>query len=273
MEFTKEEFDIMIDEMLNREQCCKDMLTVILDKTLDKFIKSWCYKAKIKYNIDLSEDAKTYIYIHFYETVIPKFLLKNGINGPVNYDPEGFSHWLCRVAKRTFINFMKEELLFSSRVISTDDELLKFITAEVIGLEKNLDEAETRQRLRKIFSIVINLRMSIYKKLTWLLEFLLIINHNSKKIEANRIMEKVFSDKSLFSMYCTVLVLIENIPWLSITEEEKAVLIAGLEKSYDENQKYADVKYSEFYMKKGPISSISDWINRVNDMIKKELKK
>ena len=64
-----------------------------------------------------------------------------------------------------------------------------------------------------------------------------------------------------------------RISWLGISEHRKKRIEEALAKPYkDENRALGEVTYKELFMKKGGKATISDWVNRMNEMIKRVMK-
>ena len=59
--------------------------------------------------------------------------------------------------------------------------------------------------------------------------------------------------------------------WIELNERQCRKQMEKLE-AVDKKtgKKIGEMRYEEFYMSKGPEMSISDWINRVNEQIKKK---
>ena len=74
-------------------------------------------------------------------------------------------------------------------------------------------------------------------------------------------------------MYEIVLEASQKIPWIKITKEQDEKILSALRKTREDNVTYGESKYQSFFMKQnGKVSgkkSISDWVNRMNSMIKR----
>ena len=98
MEITREEFDVMLKELLGGEKANFNMLCSVAEKLLMPSIKRWCNADPALRGRDQERDIMNTIHLHLINVAITGFFLKEGPGGPVNDDPEGFKKWLFTVA-------------------------------------------------------------------------------------------------------------------------------------------------------------------------------
>lgn len=270
MRFTIQEFDTMVNELLYSEPVSFDMLCRIADKTLRNSVNKWCIMEDCLRGRDFEEDIMQEIYLRLIKTTVPYFLLREGVDGPYNNDPEGFEDWLFRVAdnlKRDFANKVRNR---DFKTEDIDDSLPNFITDD-----DGYDEQERVDKLKKAFSTVLSSNSSVYKVLTWLAQFIFILDSDVTKIESNNLIIATFENKTLYEMYDMILVASKRISWIVIDEKQNEKILNALRKNREGDVSYGETKYKEFFMKyKGEFSgkkSISDWVNRMNDMIKRTM--
>ena len=99
MSFTLEEFDTMVQEILYQEPSSYDMLCRITVRTVMPLIRKFCSSVPCLKWRGLEEDFAQDVCVLAMSGVVDKFLLKDGVNAPVNYAPEGFGPWLNEVAR------------------------------------------------------------------------------------------------------------------------------------------------------------------------------
>ena len=84
-----------------------------------------------------------------------------------------------------------------------------------------------------------------------------------------------FEDKRLQEMYEMLLTAAKRIPWLEINQAQNEKILQALRKKRAGDVSYGETRYCDFFMKSnGKPSgkkSISDWVNRMNGLIKREL--
>ena len=107
MRFTREEFDAMVNELLYENPISFNMLCRIAEKTLRPSVVNWCRNEDCLRGRGYEDDIMQEIHLRLMKTVVTYFLLRDGIEGPYNNDPEGFEDWIFCVAanlKRDFAN-------------------------------------------------------------------------------------------------------------------------------------------------------------------------
>lgn len=270
MRFTRLEFDTMVQELLYREPISFEMLCRIADKTLRPSVVHWCILEDCLRGRGYEEDIMQEIYLRLMNTTIDYFLLREGIQGAFNDDPDGFEDWMFRVAEN-----LKRD--FANRVRGRDFRTRELDPAAMESLpDADFEEARERtERLQQAFSIVLSADVSVYKVLTWLAQFVFVLGYDVTKIKSNQLILEAFADKTLFEMYAMILTASKRIPWITVTGQQHERIMTALRKSWDDKVLYGEVKYSRFFMKQnGRVSgkkSISDWVNRINGMIQRRV--
>ena len=269
MRFTKEEFDIMVNELLYNKTVCFDMLCQIAEKTLKPSVVYWCNSEICLRGRKYENDIMQEIYLRLIKTTVDYFLLRDGVNGAFNDDPEGFEDWMFRVAENLKRDFIKK--------VRNDD--FKTENIEVLDYKKdctkNGDDSEVYiERLTNAVSIVLSAEISVYKVLTWFAQFVFIMDSNITKIESTELIINIFENKTLYEMYDMLLNASKRIPWIVITEQQNKKILNALRKNCDGTVTYGETKYKSFFMKhNGEVvgkKSVSDWVNRMNGLIKRK---
>lgn len=270
MRFTREEFYIMVDQLLNQDPISFNMLCEIAEKTLRPSVIKWCNDDEYLNGRGYEDDIMQEIHLRLIQKTISYFLLRDGITGAYNDDPEGFEDWIFRVADNHKRDFAKKVRKRDFKIRDLDDP-----TVIALPVDDHDDSAERIDELKEAFSIVISSDVGIYKVLTWLAQFVLILNFDVTKIKSNEMIISEFKNKSLYEMYDMILAASKKIPWLAVTSAQNEKIMAALRKKRKNGVLYGETKYEDFFMKhNGEVSgkkSISDWMNRMNDMIKKKV--
>ena len=258
----------MVEELLYKEPISFDMLCHIADKTLKSKVSYWCRAEDCLRGRGYEGDIMQEIHIRLMKTTIDFFLLKDGIDGPVNNDPKGFSSWIITVAdnlKRDFVNKIRKQ---DFRTENIDISKL-----EPQMMPDDWDE-EREQRLKQAFAIVLSADVSVYKILTWIAQFIFVILCDITKIQSNKKIIEVFEKKTLFEMYDMLCALSKHIDWIEISKEQDEKIMRDLNKEWDDSRVFGEIEYREFFMKvngkKSGKKSISDWMNRMNNMLRKK---
>jgi len=233
-------------------------------------MNNWCSLEDCLRGRGYEEDLMQEIHLRLMNTTVDYFLLRQGIDGPVNNDPQGFHAWMIEVAKnlkKTFVN----------RVRSMDFKTQDLSRADVEGVPDDTFEQmqERIERLKAAFTLVLAADVGIYKVLTWLAQFVVILDSRVTKKESNDLIVQTFEDKSLYEMYDMILSASVRIPWIVVTKEQNDAILTALQEPWEGDISYGEAKYKMFFMKhNGEVSgkkSISDWVNRMNSMIKRKL--
>jgi len=253
--FTNEEFDIMVQQLLYQEPASFDMLCAIAQRTLESSVRRWCRQNPYLHGLGFDEDILQEIYMRLIKTTVSSFLLRQGVDGPVNRDPAGFRSWMFRVAKNLTIDFAAHIRSISRRVE---------VDPEEDPSEKPVDEL-----LAAAVSVVLETNSGIYKTLTWLAQCVLIVCRGLTRIQANSLLVEQFSKRELQALWQLVLAGSEQIPWLHITDAQRQRIEQALAQPCDGQRTYAQMPFEAFFMKKGGKASISDWVNRTDSIIKR----
>lgn len=264
--FSREEFGIMLDELLVREPASFDMLCRIAEKTLRPSVYRWCGADPSLKGRGFEEDILQEIYIRLIKTCVTGFFLRSGVHGEVNDDPEGFRRWMFRVAeniKRDFSEKVRRIRLRSESFSDGDGRL-----ASDSG-PSGESAGERTERLRAAFEVVLSADAQPYKVLTWIAQCLFMAELDVTKIRSNELILENFEQKTLFEMRDMLLRAAESVPWLGLTAAERARLDRALDEPYGDGRVYGSVRYGEFFMKKGGKATISDWMNRMNSLIRR----
>lgn len=271
MRFTRDEFDAMVNELLYKDPISFDMLCRIAEKTLRPSVVNWCKAEDCLRGRGYEDDIMQEIHLRLMKTTVDYFLLRDGIEEPYNDNPEGFEDWIFFVAKNIKRDFANK---IRNRDFTTDD-IDDPAIGEIPSSDYEDDTEENEDRLKQAFSIVLSSDVGIYKVLTWLAQFIFILELDISKIKSNELIIVAFENKTLYDMYDMILASSRKIPWIIITREQNEKILEALRKKRNDNVSYGETKYKGFFMKhNGEVSgkkSISDWMNRMNDMIKRRV--
>ena len=261
--FTDEEFEIMIRELTDEENMSFDMMLTIAERVLRGFVNMLCYEDVTLRGRQAEDDVMQVIRIKLTKTCVTGFLIRENSGGGINRDPDGFASWLRRVAVNSVKDFAKAQRAVDGRADKLKGELLSRPGGAPVG-------AEARARLSEAFVIVFGLRKGAHILLTWIMQSLLMIRYDMTKIAATRLMAGAMSDRTLYEIWDTARDYLDDLPWIKIPDELKARMAAGLDSAAG-GAPLGEAVYKTFFMKKGGLATISDWVNRVNGSIKSRM--
>lgn len=264
--FTVEEFNIMLRELFESESQCFDMLCRIAEKTLVSRVRSKCNASGVLLKNEY-KDVMQEIYCKLIKKSVNSFFLRNGVNGGTNDDPTEFQKWMFTVADNLTIDYIKKakKHIDIRQPFEEDEEGNIFIDITVPG---NVDD-DVSETLAHGFNIAIGLNIRVYKILTWIAHSYFIVALDVTRIEANGLILRMFKHRSLCQMWGMLHHLSKKISWMKTTKEQEQKIEKALSAPYDDTHEYGEMQYQTFFMKKGEKETISDWINRVNSMIRK----
>ncbi len=268
----KKLYEALVNDVCAKETPEYDRLCVFVYALLNKSVRKLCYNNKgLKKGID-HDDVMQEIVIHIAKQSEDYFF--KPVNGETTKTCKEYKAW-CR---KTAVNYFRTYCLASEKARET--QLNTDIKTEgveppagnpddVIDREENL--REDRQEIGSCFDIVLSLKSNPHIVLTWLSVSLFMIEYDISKIQSTHLLVDTFSNFTLSDMLTVILDISSHTDWLEISEKQEAEQRLKLMKTdSDTGKMLGDMKYSDFYMKKGPEMSVSDWVNRVNEQIKKQ---
>ena len=268
MLFTQREFDTMVEELLYTTPARFDTLYQITEKAVRPKIAYWCNIDKYLRGRGYEDDIMHDMHLRMIQTAVPGFLQKDGVDAPVNNDPAGFNAWMRTVAENIKKDYSNRVRGMDFRTVDIDDPLIDCPVSD------NTEQVERQESLRQAFSIVLDSDLSVYKVLTWLAQFVIIIDAGVTKIESNDLIVAAFEDKTLYEMYAIILAASHKIPWITVSRQQEEKILKALAKPWRGDVTYGEAKYKAFFMKhNGWVSgkkSISDWMYRMNELIKQK---
>ncbi len=269
--FTEEEFDTIVNELFYRGKAKFDTLIHVVDRAFCKSVEYWCNNTDILKGGYHHEDVMQEIRIRVVQKAVTMFFKREELGGEINYDPLGFQKWLYTVVRNEKISYYKR-ILRQRNPMSWDDETVQRVVEGLVhNVEDSFSEMQTRESLEEAFKIVIESDARPYTVLTWIAARLFFIKVTERGGEISELIDAVFAEKTLYEMRDMLFEAAETVSWMKLTEKGKDKINKALDEPYNEVCAYGDMRYFDFYMKKGAKSSISDWINKMDNIIRKQV--
>ncbi|MBQ3044737.1 MAG: sigma-70 family RNA polymerase sigma factor [Clostridia bacterium] len=259
--FTQQEFHKMLFELTQSDAVCYNTLINIAEKTLYKSVCGWCNQTPVLKNCE--EDLMQEIYIRLIKKCVTGFIMRDGV---INDDPEGFKNWLFTVAKNIRNDFAKKmgaKELYEPN--TPDGELPEGVCVDTAENDYDYD------LLNRCFCIVLNSDSKVHIPLTWVTMMLVIAKGGLTRIEATESVVNICDGMNLDQMLDFITKQSETIIWLNLNQCQLDDVRKKLDEKDSCGVRTGDKKYSDFYMKKGAKASVSDWVNRMNSRIEKEV--
>lgn len=268
--FTDEDFDIMVHELTECKPAVFDKLCYIADVTLKNWVRIKCVSSRHKSKLH-SDDMMQDIKLRLMQKTAAFFLIKVDGNGKlyVNRDPDGFKSWMFKVAKNLILSKEYNFDITESRDLKPEEEAKAFADYFENSMRRTDEHNAVCELLEAAVQIVLNSASKPYIVLTWLSMCLYILNMDVTKIEANHLIVNNFFHKNLFEIFDITIKASKCIKWLHIGEDLIYKINEKLNERFDDGRIYGEVPYCEFFGRKEPLASISDWENRMNSLIKR----
>ena len=258
--FTNEEYQIMIDELTKQESASFDMMCLIAERTLKPLIKKWCYESEDlryrQYEDDIMQDTQ----IRLIKTCVTHFLRREDRQYKINDDPDEFCAWIKTVGK----NMTKDK----AKEVRKQDFHTAALTREIPAPDEfRKIEDDTEERFAEAFHIAVRAPRNPHIVLTWIMQSILSVYYDIKRIKATQVIEETVSDKTLFEMWDMILGMLEELPALRTSDDENDYMTSRLDETNAENEKVGDTVYRDYYGNRGGKTAISDWIYRMNQWL------
>jgi hypothetical protein len=263
--FTEKEFEQIIEELFDEKGARFDTMFESAQALLTASIARWCYADSLLKGKGYEDDIFSVSMDKIIKKCVTHFFLKNGPEGELNRDFEGFKNWMFTVAKNTKKDFARKEYIKVSSERGFYEEEEDMISAGDYETSPHIYD-----NLEISFRIVVNSDSSVYKILTWLAQSVILVTFDVSNSESKALVVKNFENLSLFKMRNVIFKASERVPWMRFSEAQIKKINTALKKEYGDGRVLGQVTYGEFFMKKGGAATVSDWVNRMNNLIKRE---
>lgn len=262
----------LVADVCARDYPQYDKLVIFVHNFLIGTVKKWCSSSSFLSGASHDEDVMQEIQIKIIKNCESNFF--RPVDGKTDKTCEEFKAWCYVLAKRCFISYYNKQKKYredEKNFLENADKGNGEIIVEPSPPEGHENREIYRERIRESFTVVLDLKSSPHIVLTWLSVSLFMVGYDMSKIESTHLLAEKFSEITLFEMFNIVVNLSSKFEWLDLDDEQIDRQKEKLDVIHKETGvKTGDMKYSDFYMTKGPEMSISDWINKVNKQIKKK---
>lgn len=264
--FTEEEFHKMLAELISGNPDGYVTLYHISEKTLKRTVTGWCNANKLTKGYE--EDVMHDIHLRLIKKCVTGFLKKDGV---VNDDPNGFKNWLFTVAKNIYIDFAKSRGKIPFDSIDISDEDAPEIDIEDDDNELYGDGDYDYDTLNAYFEYAFESSSEVHITMTWIAVMLAVLRGGLDRSEATVYITNIFRNSTMDEILEFIISNSSKVLWLNISDDLIGKIRVKLDKTDSDGCRIGGRKYSEFYMKKGDRSSVSDWVNRINNRIIREM--
>lgn len=258
MRFTVDEFNIAICELFNEEPACFDTLCEISERELMPSIRGWCAADNALRGREVEADIMQDTLVRIIKYCITGFFLRGERTEP-NTDVNEFCRWIYTVArnvKRDYSNSYRE------RIIVDYSELEGRIGDEI-------GDDFVGEELASVFDVTFSLNMGVHKLLAWLAVSVVILNETDQRSVATEIVVDRLGNSTLDEMLEFLLSELRYYPALMPNENEVLGIRAMLDERDELGVRIGDRPFYTFFMAKGGKYSVSDWLHKINQLIKR----
>ena len=258
MRFTREEFDKMIHELFVEEPACFDTLCEIVFKELSPTIDAWCRDDRALAGRACQGDILNDTCVKIMKYCVTGFFLRDGRTEP-NTDMEGFCKWIYTVArnvKRDYSNKFRERII-------VDYSELEGRLGDDFGDDFRAEE------LADIFDIVLSFDMGVHKLLAWLAVSVTILSETDRRSVATEMVVDRFAHATLDEMLSYLLCELSFYPALMPNDSQLLSIRSALDERDELGLRLGDRPFYSFFMAKGGKYSVSDWLHKINQLIKR----
>lgn len=264
---SNEEFDRIVYELLKAEPIRYDALCAAAEKLLAKPLRRKCAEIPALGSVCTYEDLLSETYIRLIKCAIPQFFLRTDTP---NLDKDGFCRWMHTVAANICRDKIRFSVSHATLPIETEDEDGIPLQIADPSAEKPFFAHADVEALREAFSVVLAADTQVYKVITWVAQAVLILTEGVSKIESNDLLVTRYENMTLYRMWEEISRAAGTLPWLRLDQKNDDRVRKMLDQTFKENVRYGDMRYKDFYMKKGAKASVSDWVNRINAVIRRD---
>ncbi len=273
LRFSEAEYLTMIVELLDGGR--HDMLCTIVEKTLRSYVSRKCFGDGVLRGKEHEEDLMQELKLHFIQTVVDDFLFKDERKEP-NMDMQYFNNWLYRVASNYIQRYRSKEYSFThpEEKQQYSEGVAGRISdfGNIVPLPRIWGSAEENDRLQTAFEIAWGYRYSVHKTLTWLAQFVLMLSFGLEPIPAKHMIADKLSERTLSDIYTLTVAETKYVPWLKLDADRTENVRSKLNADGTDGR-VGETVYGTLFMKKGPLASVSDWINRITEYVLAEYAK
>ena len=265
-EIYEEKFHQVIEGFRRQDESVKPILVEITNAAVAKVVNKWASGRAPSDAVEFKENAYQDINAHVWKKFLFGFLMKDGPEGQINDNLYSYIAWARTAAENVLRDKYRKEVRYKK---AQDIVVEKAVDSDLTTCNLGEKRTEAKEQLKSAFDIVLSRDIEIYKVLTWIAEFLLVLEYNADMIGIRELIEVSFADVTLDEMARLLEWRADDFEWLEMSSEQKQKVSQALDKPWKDGRRYGDVKYKECFMKKGGRYTISDWINRVNNLVRR----
>ena len=267
---TEEDVRNIAAEITGGKRFAVSPLYEVMKKTSYPAIRAKCRNTACLRNRAVEDDIFQDVYISVWNHAYRVLFTDEGLNP----DPGPFARWLATVTNNRIRDYIRDAAGQDERTEphrlseggEDDDPLLR-----VAAPEPSDERDRARELLVAAAGRVMGEGSSVYIDLAWLAHMLLVLTEGAERGRASRMVALRYGEMTLSEMYVAVVRGIRTVGWLRISSAALGRMKRRLLEKSESGAAYGMSLFSSFFMKKGGEASVSDWVNRVNGRIRRDL--
>ena len=245
----------------------------LLRKTVYRSVCAQCRTASCLRGKGLEEDILHDVWIRVWNHAYRVLFAESGVND----DPKAFAAWLATVTNNRVRDYIRRVSREEARLAieredgerDEEESAIERVAAPVADRDAQ-DGAE--ELLERVVGYVMEHVTSAHVNLAWLAFTAAVVADGEERSRAAKNVVNRYADTKLNEMFRDVLKRAAAVPWLRDAVAPGGKLRSGIGEKMAK-QGSGDKEFSAFFMSKGGEASVSDWVNRVNSRIRKEMQK
>lgn len=258
--FSAQDYNIMLEELLYREEVSFDMLCYIAEKSLRATVNYWCKTESALAGGGFEDELMGEIHLRLIKTVFDFFLLGDGAESGVADDHEQFGLWLLRVATNTKDRFISFKLKHRGRA---DCDREKISTPPDDEFCENEDRIA---KLRRALTVAFSTDATPIRVLCWLSEYLFVLDEKNTGNRTRMQIIEAFEERELSSLATELEGASVRLPWLSLDEKQVQAIRSALAVEMN-GRALGGYKFGEVLIGGGSRKQISDWFYEMDEII------
>jgi hypothetical protein len=259
-------------------------LYYFVDKKFRRSANNWAYGMQQKVGGGLGEDLFNTIFLKFCKTTKRNFFCKDETPFDTTKTLKDFHSWTKKVAENVKNSFVEDygfwknlisdnPLGFSENPLEGEDEGSFHEAADTTDDFSDFIEKDYfKMNLSKAVRIVFDLKTEPHMVLAWLASAVAMVEGSYYRHEIGKVVDVFFKEKTLYEMFDFLIPCLKQFSWFEFSNEEIIEQRARLDEIHPEAHKMiGEMRFCDFYQKKGGRATISEWFTRTNSQIIKKL--
>ena len=269
LEYLQIEEDIMI-----RNPARFDLLCTVTEELLKPFVYS-----RMNERIQMADDVMQNIQLKVIKGIATNYFQKDTGERLPEKNANGLQRWLFTIAKNEIYTLHNREQRIKNKHYAprptTEEEDLDMLssipdTTHRSGLDRPGRVMEMREGVNRCIASMVTANSKEHIVLATVMVALISLHYNCDRIRAERYFSTRYAQATLDEVFMDFIKLMQRISWITVSTAALMELKTGLDQPR-QGQRTGSYTMQDFAMKKGLDASLSDWLNRMDGRIKRNV--